>query len=182
MLSGETKGEEREGFSWFGEQQMWGKPRNKGIKGLAVCMLVWPCPVPDQCSLSCLIKSPSSTFPVWGTHSVCEGISGGSLGGGDWSHWSCHCVWVLATGETRVTENKSPGAGPRATGVCVPLVPVIGVSVGVQVSVRGLAQTRHDQPGSRWNGLGTAGVSKGETTVERFSGDQMSPSQVLERP
>lgn len=34
---------------------MWGKQKDKGIKGLVSCMLVWPCPAPDQCSLSCLL-------------------------------------------------------------------------------------------------------------------------------
>lgn len=46
MLRGESKGEERERFRWFGEEWEWGK--QEGIRGLVAYVLLWPCPVPHQ--------------------------------------------------------------------------------------------------------------------------------------
>lgn len=46
MLRGETKGDERERFKWFGEEWEWGKQER--IKGLVANVLFWPWPAPHQ--------------------------------------------------------------------------------------------------------------------------------------
>ena len=72
-------------------------------------MLVWPCPAPDQRSLSCLlIKFLSNSFLDEGLCSVCMCVHGG-LSASNWSPTTSQkaCVSVVpVTGETGVSGLK----------------------------------------------------------------------------
>jgi len=59
MIKGRTKGREKDGSQRFGEEQAQENDSIRGqlyVNSLLVGRLVWPCPVPNQHSLSYLIK------------------------------------------------------------------------------------------------------------------------------
>ena len=115
MFWGVTKGRERKGCRWFGEQQK-GKQRDKRegnkkdllpVNSWLASRLVWLCPVPHRCSLSCLLTKPLPfSFLGEGLYSMCMHMCGGSSATAgvrlqvgvpvclqrQWLVWMCVCV------------------------------------------------------------------------------------------
>lgn len=68
MFTGGRKGEERERFLWFGEEQVWENRRKircwSHVNSFLVSIVVWPCPMLDQCCLCySAIKFLYNSFP-----------------------------------------------------------------------------------------------------------------------